>query len=135
MRFYYPSGEWSKASRFLVSVELKQYRKNYNNYMTVLKVIKPVNEKDLTPEQKRKVLAYLMFLKEKRNGTINGQGCAHGREQREWIHKEDSSSPSVSIQALILLLFMITDQIDGKELNIEYCPILEMSADYFSKPR
>jgi len=66
------------------------------------KVIKPMQAHELTNEQQRKALAYLMFLKEKRDGSIKGRGRADGRKQRGWMDKEDTSSPTVSIQALIL---------------------------------
>ena len=42
-----------------------------------------------------------MFLKRKRCGTMKGRGCADGRPQREYISKEESSSPTVSTHALM----------------------------------
>ena len=66
------------------------------------KVIKPVLPADLSKEQKWKSLAYLMFIKEKCCGKIKGRGCADGRKQRGCMDKEDTSSPTVSTQALIL---------------------------------
>ena len=44
-----------------------------------------------------------MFLKEKSNGTILARGCAGGRLQRIYTSKEDTSSPTVSIEAMMLL--------------------------------
>ena len=41
-------------------------------------VCEPINEKNLSREQKSKVLGYLMFLKQKRCGHIKGRGCADG---------------------------------------------------------
>jgi hypothetical protein len=73
-------------------------------------VIKPMKANKLTDEQRRKALAHLMFLKEKRDRTIKGCGCADGRKQRGWMDKEDTLSPTVSIQALIL-----SCMIDAKE--------------------
>ena len=43
-----------------------------------------------------------MFLKEKRDGSIKGRGCADRRPQREYITKEDSTSPTITIEALML---------------------------------
>ena len=43
-----------------------------------------------------------MFLKEKRDGSIKGRGCADRRPQREYITKEDSTSPTIAIEALML---------------------------------
>ena len=42
-----------------------------------------------------------MFLKRKRSGKMKGRGCADGRPQREYITKEESSLPTVSLYALM----------------------------------
>jgi len=42
----------------------------------------PHSRNDLSYEERRKVLRYLMFLKEKKDGTIKARGCADGRPQR-----------------------------------------------------
>jgi hypothetical protein len=44
-------------------------------------VLTPVKPSDLTAEQRDRVLEYLMFLTEKRDGRIKGRGCADGRPQ------------------------------------------------------
>ena len=51
-----------------------------------------------------------MFLKEKWCGRIKGLGCIDGRKQRLWKSKEDTTSPTVSIEALLL-----SCMIDAKE--------------------
>jgi len=51
-----------------------------------------------------------MFLKEKRDGTIKARGCADGRSQREYTAKSDTSSPTVSLEAM-----MMSCAIDAKE--------------------
>ena len=66
------------------------------------KVMQPINRKDLTPAQKREALGYLMFLKKKRSGTVKGRGCADGRKQRAYITKEESTSPTISTEAVFL---------------------------------
>ena len=43
-----------------------------------------------------------MYLKEKRTGEIKGRGCADGRSQREYIKIIDTSSPTVSLVAILL---------------------------------
>jgi len=43
-----------------------------------------------------------MFLKVKRDGTIKSRGCADGIPQRIYTNKEDTSSPTVSIEAMML---------------------------------
>ena len=44
------------------------------------KVMAVRDPKELTPEQKKEALAYLMFLKRKRCGKIKGRGCADGQK-------------------------------------------------------
>ena len=65
-------------------------------------VVKPVSPQLLTKEQRARALAYLMFLKEKRCGTIKGRGCADGRKQRDWMDSDETASPTVSTAALFL---------------------------------
>ena len=48
---------------------------------------KPVLPADLDSRAKRKALESLIFLKEKRDGTIKGRACADGRKQREDMPK------------------------------------------------
>jgi hypothetical protein len=65
-------------------------------------VMQPVNKHNLTPAERKGALRCLMFLKEKRCGTIKGRGCADGRSQRAHMTKEEKSSPTVATEALIL---------------------------------
>ena len=66
------------------------------------KVMQPVTRKDLSQEQKTEALGYLMFLKKNRCGTIKGRGCADGHKQRAYITKEQSTSPTISTEAVFL---------------------------------
>jgi len=77
-----------------ISKELKQL---YDK-----RAITPVQRSDMTTEEKRKVLRYLMFLKEKCDGTIKARGCADGQPQREYTRKEEVSSPTISLEAMML---------------------------------
>ena len=74
------------------------------------KVMRSVARYSLTPKQRRDALAYLMFLKRKRTGKVKGRGCADGRKQRDYIPKEDSTSPTVKTESVLL-----TAAIDAKE--------------------
>jgi hypothetical protein len=62
----------------------------------------PVQVKDLSPVQKKGDLESLMFLKEKRDGSIKGRACADGRKQREGSNKSDATSPTVALESLII---------------------------------
>ena len=66
------------------------------------KVMQPVRRKDLSPEQKQEALGYLMFLKKKQCGKIKGRGCADRHKQRAYITKEQSTSPTISTEAVFL---------------------------------
>jgi hypothetical protein len=83
------------------------------------KTIRPCHSSKLSLEEKRKALAYLMFIKEKRCGTIKGRGCADGRKQRLYKTKEETSSPTVRTESLLLSCL-----IDAKERrNVIMCDV------------
>ena len=60
-----------------------------------------LTEKETNWDMRKEALSYLMFLKRKRCGKLKARGCADGRPQREYITKEESSSPTVSLYALM----------------------------------
>jgi len=62
----------------------------------------PVKARTLSSEQKKRALRSLMFVKKKRDGKIKGRACADGRKQRDLYAKEDASSPTVSIETVLL---------------------------------
>ena len=62
----------------------------------------PIHVHTLTPLERRKVLESLIFLTEKWDGQIKARMCANGSKQRDWMQKEESSSPTTSIEALFL---------------------------------
>jgi hypothetical protein len=64
--------------------------------------MEPVYKYDLTAAERKGALRYLMFLKEKRCGLIEGRGCANGRPQRDYMTKQETSSPTVATESLIL---------------------------------
>ena len=62
----------------------------------------PLRKEDMSLKQRKKTLNYLMFLKEKHDGTIKARGCADGRSQREYMTKSDTSSPIVSLETMMM---------------------------------
>ena len=74
------------------------------------KVVIPRDPSKLTEDQRKMVLEYLMFLKEKRSGKIKGRGCADGRKQRSLYSREESTSPTVALESVLL-----TATIEAKE--------------------
>ena len=59
-------------------------------------------------------LSYLMFLKRKRTNVVKARGGADGRPQREFISKEESSSPTLSTYALFISCAM--DAMKGRQV-------------------
>jgi len=68
-----------------------------------------------------------MFLKKKRFGKIKGRGCADGRKQREHTNKEDSRSPTVAIESLVLSC--IIDSMENRDVPTVDIPGAFMQAD------
>ena len=71
-------------------------------------VMQGIKRSDMSREEMKCALQYLMFLKEKRLGKIKGCGCADGRKQRFYKGKDQTSSPTVFIESLFL-----SSMIDG----------------------
>jgi hypothetical protein len=74
--------------------------------VVVMDVMSGCHARELTREQKKRALRYLMFLKQKRCGLIKGRGCVDGRPQRLWKSKQDTTSPTVMIESLFLSCVM-----------------------------
>ena len=66
------------------------------------RVVKPRFRSDMTTEEKRAALHYLMYLKQKRCGKIKARGCADGRKQRLWKSKDETSSPTVRTESVLV---------------------------------
>jgi len=63
---------------------------------------KPMHWSELSHDQRRTVLESHMFLKEKRDGKVKGRTVAGGNKQRDYISKEDASSPTVATESVLL---------------------------------
>ena len=73
-------------------------------------VFKAVDATQLTKAQKQGALRAINLIKEKRTGALKGRTCADGRPQRSGYTKEETASPTMSTDALLLSLL-----IDAKE--------------------
>ena len=71
---------------------------------------KGIRVSDLTPDEKRKAVRALMFLTEKRDGSIKGRMVLDGSQTREHLREVETSSPTVTQEGII-----ITGVIDAKE--------------------
>ena len=77
---------------------------------------RPKHWKELTELQKQTILESHMFLKEKRDKTIKGRTVAGGNKQRDYISKEDASSPTVATESV--LLSCIIDAQEGRDVAV-----------------
>ena len=77
---------------------------------------RPISVKSLSKEEKRKAQMALIFLTEKRDGTIKAREVYNGKPTRQWLSREDSASPTASLESLILLAV-----IDVRELRDIMC--------------
>ena len=76
--------------------------------------MKSLLPQQITPEIKVKALGYLMFLKKKINGVIKGRGCADGRPQHIYKTKEETSSPTASIESIFITSVM--DALENRDV-------------------
>eukprot|EP00804_Cyclotella_cryptica_P017574 CCRYP_006738-RC/>CCRYP_006738-RC protein AED:0.40 eAED:0.33 QI:0/-1/0/1/-1/1/1/0/582 len=67
-----------------------------------MKTFFPRDPKTLTRDERRKALSSLIFLKEKDTGEVKGRTCINGAPQREYIRKEDATSPTVATDSVFL---------------------------------
>jgi hypothetical protein len=73
-------------------------------------VFEPKLVDELADNDKKKVLASLIFQKEKTNGDNKARSCANGSKQREHIAKEEAAALTVALESVF-----ITAAIDAKE--------------------
>ena len=79
-----------------------------------------LDKSNVTSDIQKKALVYLIFLKCKQSGKVKARGCTYGRPQREYVSKDDSSLPTVSIYALMAQCIM--DAMEGQK--VVTCDIL-----------
>ena len=90
-------------------------------------VLRAVHKSDLTWDQIKEALGYLMFLKRKRCGKIKGRGCADGRKQRSYINKEQSASPTVASESVFITA--IIDALERRVVVVADIPGAFMHSD------
>jgi hypothetical protein len=64
----------------------------------------------MTRSEKNRAMQSLLFLTEKRDGTIKGRLVYNGKPTRAWLQKEEAASPIASLEGLLL-----TSIVDVKE--------------------
>jgi hypothetical protein len=86
--------EWCKKGFKAAHSKMKQ--------LHLRKTFKPHHWQELSIAQRQTVLESHMFLKLKRDGKIKGRTVAGGNKQRDYISKEDSSSPTIAKESVLL---------------------------------
>ena len=73
-------------------------------------VFEPIDVSKLSAIEKKRALESLIFLVEKKDKTIKGRTCANGSTQREYVNREDATSPTAATESILL-----TATIDAEE--------------------
>jgi hypothetical protein len=81
----------------------------------MMDTFKPHDAKLLSPDQNEGALESLIFLKEKCDGVIKGHECADGRKQQEMANTGDATSPTVSLEAI--LITSTIDDFEGRDIG------------------
>jgi hypothetical protein len=94
--------EWGKKRFKAAHSERKQ--------LHLCKTFKPKHWRELSKAQRQTVLESHMFLKLKRDGKIKGRTVAGGNKQRDYISKEDDSSPTVTTESVLLSCIIYAEE-------------------------
>jgi hypothetical protein len=62
----------------------------------------PIDKEALNDVEKRRALESLIFLSEKKDGSIKARHCANGSTQREYMQREEVASPTVNTESTML---------------------------------
>ena len=90
----------SFAQQYIVNKGLKVFEKGTiaaNKELDQLckrNCFEPIDIKDMTRREGEKAQQSLMFLCQKRDGSIKGQMVYDGKPAKEWIQREDVMSPT-----------------------------------------
>ena len=85
---------WGEKGRRSKKSEMKQ--------LHIPDTFDPRHRHELSTKEQSEVLESQMFLKLKRDGKIKGREVSGGKKQRDFISKEESSSPTVATEAVLL---------------------------------
>jgi hypothetical protein len=94
--------EWGKKGFKAAHSEMKPFH--------LCKTFKPKHWRELSKAQLQTVLESHMFLKLKQDGKIKGITIAGGNKQRDYISKEDASSPAATMESVLLSYIIDTEE-------------------------
>ncbi len=86
--------QWGKDAKAAVEAEAKQL--HWHNSF------RPVHWKDVDKERQKQILESHVFMKKKRTGQIKACKVAGGNKHRDFISKENASSPTVAMESVLL---------------------------------
>jgi hypothetical protein len=86
--------EWGDKAFTAAQSEMKEFH--------LRNTCKPRHWRELIQDQRQTVLESHMCLKQKRYGKIKGRTMVGGKKQRNYISKEDASSPTLSTESVLL---------------------------------
>ena len=86
--------EWGDRAYDAAFAEMKQ--------LHMRDTFEPKHWHELTQHQKDTILESHQFIKEKRDRTLKGRTVVGGNRQRDYISKEDASSPTVAVESVLL---------------------------------
>ena len=107
----------SFAQQYLLQEGLKRFGEK--GRAAVMKEVKqlhdrvcftPIKLHEMSREEKLKAQRALIFLTQKRDESIKARQVFNGKPTRDWLSREDSASPTASLESLMLL-----GVIDAKE--------------------
>jgi hypothetical protein len=104
--------KWGAEAEYAITKEMKQlhWRDLY----------KPKHWHGLTKKQKEQVLESHIFVEQKRDGIIKARKVISGNKQRNYITKEDVSSPMVSAEAVMLTC--VIDAVEDRDIAVVDIP-------------
>jgi len=65
-------------------------------------VFQPIMISELSPIERTRAMESLIFLAEKRDGSIKGRTCANGSNQRSFIQRDEAASPTAITESILL---------------------------------
>jgi hypothetical protein len=106
--------KWGDEAKYAVTAEMKQL--HWSNSYTP----KHWHELSKGQEEKHAILESHIFVEEKRDGKLKARKVIGGNKQRDYITKEDASSPTVLAEAVMLTCAI--DALEGRDVAVVDIP-------------
>ena len=110
-----PQYGFAKGLKLFGKEGLEATYKELKNNLLDRDCVRMLRPEEVTVEVKKKGITLSDVLKCKRTGNVKGRGVADGRSQSGYVTKEESFSPTVSLNALIVTC--IIDAIEERKIT------------------